>query len=108
MGGAARHGFARRAKTAAHARENLNISALPTDAIDEINGIQTRQRLNEVVKPASRVSSQEAEAYESETIATCHRRKDAQISDTECPRFSGNIGSFYRPLTSARDASWSA
>ncbi|MGA7921778.1 MAG: aldo/keto reductase [Candidatus Acidiferrales bacterium] len=37
-------------KTAAHARENLNISALPTDAIDEINGIQTRQRLNEVVK----------------------------------------------------------
>jgi alcohol dehydrogenase (NADP+) len=37
-------------KTAARARENFNISALPEDAIDEINRIQTRQRLNEVVK----------------------------------------------------------
>src|SRR5271163_299256 len=37
-------------KTAARARENLNISALPEDALDEINRIQTRQRLNEVVK----------------------------------------------------------
>ena len=36
--------------TAARARENFNISALPADAFDEINRIQTRQRLNEVVK----------------------------------------------------------
>ena len=37
-------------RTAARARENLNISALPEDALDEINRIQTRQRFNEVVK----------------------------------------------------------
>jgi alcohol dehydrogenase (NADP+) len=37
-------------KTADRARENLNISALPEDAFDEINRIQTRQRLNQVVK----------------------------------------------------------
>ena len=37
-------------RTAARARENFDISALPEDALDEINGIQTRQRLNEVVK----------------------------------------------------------
>src|SRR6202790_625805 len=37
-------------KSAARARENFNISALPEDAFDEINRIQTRQRLNEVVK----------------------------------------------------------
>jgi aldehyde reductase len=37
-------------KTAARAAENFNISALPEDAIDEINRIQTRQRLNEVVR----------------------------------------------------------
>jgi alcohol dehydrogenase (NADP+) len=36
-------------KSAARARENLDISALPEDALDEINRIQTRQRLNEVV-----------------------------------------------------------
>jgi aldehyde reductase len=36
--------------TAARARENFDISALPEDALDEINRIQTRQRLNEVVK----------------------------------------------------------
>ena len=40
-------------KTAARARENLNISALPKDSFDEINRIQTRQRLNEVVKTGS-------------------------------------------------------
>src|ERR1700704_31366 len=40
-------------RTAARARENLNISALPEDALDEINRIQTRQRLNEVVKTGS-------------------------------------------------------
>jgi diketogulonate reductase-like aldo/keto reductase len=40
-------------KTAARAWENLNISALPEDAFDEINRIQTRQRFNEVVKTGS-------------------------------------------------------
>jgi alcohol dehydrogenase (NADP+) len=37
-------------KTAARARENFDISALPEDAFNEINCISTRQRLNEVVK----------------------------------------------------------
>src|SRR5882762_2720493 len=37
-------------RTAARARENLDVSALPEDAFDEINRIQTRQRFNEVVK----------------------------------------------------------
>jgi alcohol dehydrogenase (NADP+) len=37
-------------KSAARARENFDISALPEDAFNEINRIQTRQRLNEVVK----------------------------------------------------------
>jgi aldehyde reductase len=37
-------------RTAARAKENFNVSALPQDAVDEINRIQTRQRLNEVVK----------------------------------------------------------
>jgi aldehyde reductase len=37
-------------KTAARARENFDISTLPEDALSEINGIQTRQRLNPVVK----------------------------------------------------------
>lgn len=37
-------------KTAARARENFDISTLPEDAFNEINHIQTRQRLNEVVK----------------------------------------------------------
>jgi alcohol dehydrogenase (NADP+) len=36
-------------KNAARARENFDISALPQDALDEINRIQTRQRLNAVV-----------------------------------------------------------
>ncbi|HTF72715.1 MAG TPA: aldo/keto reductase [Edaphobacter sp.] len=36
--------------TAARAKENFDISALPQDAVDEINRIQTRQRLNEVVQ----------------------------------------------------------
>jgi diketogulonate reductase-like aldo/keto reductase len=39
--------------TAARARENLDISALPEDALDEINRIQTRQKFNEVVKTGS-------------------------------------------------------
>ena len=37
-------------KSAAHARESLDISTLPEDALEEINRIQTRQRLNPVVK----------------------------------------------------------
>ena len=36
-------------RSAARARENFDISALPQDAVDEINRIQTRQRLNAVV-----------------------------------------------------------
>jgi alcohol dehydrogenase (NADP+) len=36
-------------RSAARARENFDISALPADAFDEINRIQTRQRLNPVV-----------------------------------------------------------
>ncbi|NOW94547.1 aldo/keto reductase [Mucilaginibacter sp. SG564] len=36
-------------KTADRARENFDISPLPEDAFDEINRIQTRQRLNPVV-----------------------------------------------------------
>jgi aldehyde reductase len=36
-------------KTAARARENFDITALPEDALNEINRIQTRQRLNDVV-----------------------------------------------------------
>jgi aldehyde reductase len=37
-------------RSAARAKENFNISALPEETLDEINRIQTRQRLNEVVK----------------------------------------------------------
>jgi alcohol dehydrogenase (NADP+) len=37
-------------KTAKRARENFDVAALPADAFDEINRIQTRQRFNEVVK----------------------------------------------------------
>jgi aldehyde reductase len=37
-------------RSAARARENFDISALPQDALGEINRIETRQRLNEVVK----------------------------------------------------------
>jgi alcohol dehydrogenase (NADP+) len=37
-------------RTVERARENFNVSALPEDAFEEINRIQTRQRLNEVVK----------------------------------------------------------
>jgi alcohol dehydrogenase (NADP+) len=40
-------------KSAARTRENFDISALPEDAFNEINRIQTRQRLNEVVKTGS-------------------------------------------------------
>jgi alcohol dehydrogenase (NADP+) len=36
-------------KSAARAKENFDISALPEDAMNEINRIQTRQRLNQVV-----------------------------------------------------------
>ena len=37
-------------KSVAQAKENFDISALPEEALDEINRIQTRQRLNPVVK----------------------------------------------------------
>jgi aldehyde reductase len=40
-------------KSAARARENFDISLLPDDAFNEINRIQTRQRLNDVVKTGS-------------------------------------------------------
>jgi alcohol dehydrogenase (NADP+) len=40
-------------RTAARARENFNITALPQDALEEINRIQTRKRFNEVVKTGS-------------------------------------------------------
>lgn len=37
-------------KSATRAHENFNISPLPENALEEINNIQTRQRLNQVVK----------------------------------------------------------
>jgi alcohol dehydrogenase (NADP+) len=40
-------------RTAARARENFDISALPQDAFEDINGIQNRQRLNMVVDTGS-------------------------------------------------------
>jgi alcohol dehydrogenase (NADP+) len=40
-------------KSAARAKENFNISALPEDAFNEIDRIQTRQRLNDVVRTGS-------------------------------------------------------
>jgi len=40
-------------RSAARAAENFNISPLPDDALDEINRIQTRQRLNDVVNTGS-------------------------------------------------------
>ena len=40
-------------KSKARALENLDVSAIPTDAFDEINRIETRQRFNEVVKTGS-------------------------------------------------------
>ena len=40
-------------KTAVRARENFDLSALPADAFDAINRIETRQRFNEVVKTGS-------------------------------------------------------
>jgi alcohol dehydrogenase (NADP+) len=40
-------------RSAARAKENFDISPLPQDAFDEINRIQTRQRLNDVVNTGS-------------------------------------------------------
>jgi alcohol dehydrogenase (NADP+) len=40
-------------RSADRARENFDISALPEDAFNEINRIETRQRFNEVVKTGS-------------------------------------------------------
>jgi diketogulonate reductase-like aldo/keto reductase len=41
------------ARTAARARENFDVSFLPGDAFEEMEGIQTRQRYNQVVKTGS-------------------------------------------------------
>jgi diketogulonate reductase-like aldo/keto reductase len=41
------------ARTAARARENFDVSFLPGDAFDEMEGIQTRQRYNQVVNTGS-------------------------------------------------------
>jgi alcohol dehydrogenase (NADP+) len=40
-------------RSAARAAENFGICPLPADAFDEINRIQTRQRLNDVVNTGS-------------------------------------------------------
>jgi alcohol dehydrogenase (NADP+) len=40
-------------RSAARARENFNISALPLDAFEKISRIQIRQRLNDVVNTGS-------------------------------------------------------
>jgi aldehyde reductase len=40
-------------KSPERAKENFNISVLPDDAMEEINQIQTRQRLNDVVTTGS-------------------------------------------------------
>jgi len=40
-------------RSADRAKENYNISSLPEDAMDAINRIQTRQRLNDVVNTGS-------------------------------------------------------
>jgi alcohol dehydrogenase (NADP+) len=40
-------------KTASRAKENFEVSALPSEAFDEINQIQTRERYNQVVKTGS-------------------------------------------------------
>lgn len=40
-------------KSAAHAQENFDISPLPQEAFDEINGIQNRERYNTVVETGS-------------------------------------------------------
>jgi aldehyde reductase len=44
-------------KTPARAKENFNISALPEDAIAEINAIQTRQRINLVTENCGRLAA---------------------------------------------------
>jgi alcohol dehydrogenase (NADP+) len=41
------------AKSVDRARENFNVAALPADAFEEINRIETRQRFNEVTKSGS-------------------------------------------------------
>ena len=58
-------------RSAARAKENFDISALPEAALDEISRIQTRQRLNPVEKPAFRDSFRriKVEWHESEAGA---------------------------------------
>jgi hypothetical protein len=53
-------------KIVARAREKFDISALPEDALNEINRIQTRQRLNVVGKHASLVSPHKVDKYGSQ------------------------------------------
>jgi aldehyde reductase len=66
-------------RNAAGARENFNISALPEDALDEINRIQTRQRLNEVVKTGIPGFIAQGDEHESDTKA---RAVHARGTDT--------------------------
>jgi hypothetical protein len=40
-------------KSAARARENFEVSALPQDAFERVNGIETRERYNAVVETGS-------------------------------------------------------
>jgi diketogulonate reductase-like aldo/keto reductase len=40
-------------KSAARARENVDVFALPQDAFEELNGIKTRERYNAVVETGS-------------------------------------------------------
>ena len=80
------------------ARENFDISALPEDALNEINRIQTRQRLNEVVKTGVLVSSHKGDEHESEIAArVVHARGTnsyglgcalARVSNWRCERGS--------------------
>jgi aldehyde reductase len=55
-------------RTADRARENFNISALPEDAFDEINCIQIRQRLNDVVNTGTQVSFHELDRHDSQLV----------------------------------------
>ncbi len=66
-------------RTADRARENFNISALPEDAFDEINRIQIRQRLNDVVNTDARiVSFHELNRHESQTMEGSMKKNTSQ------------------------------
>jgi hypothetical protein len=69
-------------KTAARARENFDISALPEEALDEINRIRTRQRLNEVVSAGVPGSFPAPGQHESQTAPwsdQCKRKKYVKL-----------------------------